>query len=358
MNVLFLNKHGGLGGGEIALMDHAFHLHRNGRNVKVLLRQPGALVDRLKTEGIDCRVGWAPRLGYRVQHMWWRSQLQKIVAKPSHDLIWVYTLDDLLLLGRQCVTGKVVCFRSQGEVYASLREDEANVKCLDVLMACHKVVCTTRYEYEYLLAKQLVHQERLSYIPIGVDCLRYGNLPTDTSSRPVIGMFGRLVPWKGHDVFLRALHAIRDFEWDAIIVGDATYGRESDAARLKNMAQEMAIDSRIRWVGFQSNVEDWFRQCSIVVHCSRKEPFGMVIAEAMATGRCVVASNVEGPREMISPGDTGILCEPGDVSALAGELRYLLQHSELRESIGQKAAQVIRKRFDAGKSMVELASLS
>jgi glycosyltransferase involved in cell wall biosynthesis len=83
-----------------------------------------------------------------------------------------------------------------------------------------------------------------------------------------------------------------------------------------------------------------------VVACpSRREGFGVVCAEAMAHGRPVVASAVGGLRDLVVDGETGLLVEPGDVSALRAALERLLGDRELRERMGHAARERVRERF-------------
>jgi glycosyltransferase involved in cell wall biosynthesis len=87
--------------------------------------------------------------------------------------------------------------------------------------------------------------------------------------------------------------------------------------------------------------------CDIVCHTSRSpEPFGMVIVEAMALGRPVIATRGGGPSEIIEPGESGILMDPENPEILAEAIRRLCDDPAERLRLGQNAAARVRSQFD------------
>ncbi len=154
-----------------------------------------------------------------------------------------------------------------------------------------------------------------------------------------LGMVGRLAPWKGQDVFLRAFAAaFDDSSTRARIVGSALFGEEDYAADLRVLADELGIADRVTFVGFTADVEDELAGFDVLVHASVvPEPFGQVIVEGMAAGLAVVASDAGGPREIITDGVDGLLVEPGDPYALGRALRRLADDPALRSRLGAAA---------------------
>jgi glycosyltransferase involved in cell wall biosynthesis len=100
------------------------------------------------------------------------------------------------------------------------------------------------------------------------------------------------------------------------------------------------------------------RRCDVVVHASLREPFGLVVAEAMASGSAVIASNTIGPAEIIEPGRNGLLTEPGDVEGLRDALTGLLVDAALRDRLARAGRQRILERFDLRRSLEGLFSLT
>jgi glycosyltransferase involved in cell wall biosynthesis len=165
----------------------------------------------------------------------------------------------------------------------------------------------------------------------------------------VAGLFGRLVRWKGQEVFLRA--AARVPEARFLIVGGTLYGWERGyAARLRALAGELGLRNRVWFAGHREDALELMAGCDIVCHCStEREPFGVVVIEAMALGRAVVATRTGGPEEIIADGRTGLLVDPGDEAALAGTLTALAGDPERRGRLGAEARRAARRDYDADR---------
>jgi glycosyltransferase involved in cell wall biosynthesis len=152
----------------------------------------------------------------------------------------------------------------------------------------------------------------------------------NSPSRPdpfVVGMIGRLAPWKGQHVFLEAFaRAFSGGSEVALVVGEAMFGSEEEsyAAELRELAQRLGIADRVDFRGFREDVWEELERMSVCVHASVvPEPFGQVIVEAMLSGVPVIATEGGGPSEIVTSGEDGLLYPAGDVGALAGALRKL-----------------------------------
>ena len=152
-----------------------------------------------------------------------------------------------------------------------------------------------------------------------------------------VGMVGRLAPWKGQDMFLRAFAAaFATGHSRARIVGSAMFGEHDYAASLHDLADELGIVERVDFVGFVDDVA-----CGVLpLRRGRPrvptipEPFGQVVVEAMAAGLPVVAPNAGGPAEVVTDGVDGLLYPMGDVDSLARHLRHLADDRGLRDRLG------------------------
>jgi glycosyltransferase involved in cell wall biosynthesis len=177
---------------------------------------------------------------------------------------------------------------------------------------------------------------------------------------PVIGIFGRLQRWKGQHVFLRAaaLLAGRGVRLAAVVAGGTLHGIEPEYAEdLKRLAETGQLTGRVHFLGNISNPQDWMNACDVVVHASiEPEPWGLVVAEAMACGRAVIASSAGGPLEMIEHKHTGWLVEPGDEVALAAWLEILLSNPTLRAELGAAAREHAVQAFDPRRAAAILST--
>ena len=162
-----------------------------------------------------------------------------------------------------------------------------------------------------------------------------------------IGMVGRIAPWKGQDVFLRAFaHAFPDGPERAVIIGAPLFDEDEYDRSLRVLAVELGIDGRVEFTGFREDVGSELARLTCLVHASViPEPFGQVIVEGMAAGLAVVAAAAGGPAEIIGDDLTGLLYPPGDVEALANALRRVAGDPVLRGRLGSAARERV-KAFD------------
>jgi glycosyltransferase involved in cell wall biosynthesis len=152
-----------------------------------------------------------------------------------------------------------------------------------------------------------------------------------------VGLVGRLAPWKGQHVFLRAFAAaFPDCGARAVVIGMPLFGELDYEQELHDLAGTLGLRERVEFQGFVEDVATQLERLDILVHASIiPEPFGQVVIEGMAAGLPVVAAGAGGPAEVIEDGVTGILYPPGDVGALASALRKLAAKPHLRERLGR-----------------------
>jgi glycosyltransferase involved in cell wall biosynthesis len=164
-----------------------------------------------------------------------------------------------------------------------------------------------------------------------------------------VGIVGRLAPWKGQDVFLRAFAAaFPDGGERAVIVGTAMFGEDDYADELQHLAKALGIGQRVEFRGFCEDVGAELARLHVLVHASKTaEPFGQVVLEGLASGVPVVATAGGGPSEIITDGVDGLLYPSGDVAALAAHLRELRTDPSLRRRL---AVGGVRRALDFSPS--------
>lgn len=179
-----------------------------------------------------------------------------------------------------------------------------------------------------------------------------------TEGDVLIGCFGRLQRWKGQDVFVDAAGQIarQDARARFVVVGGATFGMEPEYFEgLKRTARDLGLGDRLVFTGFRSDVPRLMAACDVVCHTSRvPEPFGLVVVEAMALGRPMIATRGGGPSEIIADESHGILVAPGDPAALGQALSGLLADPDRRRRIGAAGQARIRAEFSIQASAGKL----
>jgi glycosyltransferase involved in cell wall biosynthesis len=206
--------------------------------------------------------------------------------------------------------------------------------------------------------------ERIEVIYNGIDDRFLTLPPTDHSREKIQGdiqllFVGRLRVEKGLLVLLKALDlllrersqgdgAVPPLHLNIFGTGDQVYVDELHAfLREKDLAQFVTFHGRIS----QDELIGYYdRSHLILVPSLWQEPFGLVIAEAMARGLPVIASQVGGPAEILTHGVDGLLVKPGDEGALAIAIRQLLENPEKRKQLGQAGQTTVRARFTIGEN--------
>ena len=151
-------------------------------------------------------------------------------------------------------------------------------------------------------------------------------------SGPLIGIVGRLEQWKGQDLFLRAAAEVADRYPAArfVVVGGALLGTEGTyPADLQVLASQLGIADRVHFAGHVEDVFPWFDALDVCVHATCGEPFGLVLVEAMALGKPIVAPALGGPAEIVEDGSSGLLVAPGRHRPLAEAIAQILDDSVL-----------------------------
>ncbi|MDV6331829.1 glycosyltransferase [Asticcacaulis sp. 201] len=138
------------------------------------------------------------------------------------------------------------------------------------------------------------------------------------SHTPILGTLGRLHAQKGIDVMIRALALLQK---ENIILPLRIAGDGPLSAQLHALAHEQGVERQTDFRGWVSPAADYLHGLDLFILPSRIEPFGLVVAESMAAGVPVVATDIDGPKEILKDGALGYLCPPDDPHALAEAIK-------------------------------------
>ncbi|CCE11267.1 putative glycosyltransferase, group 1 [Bradyrhizobium sp. STM 3843] len=193
-------------------------------------------------------------------------------------------------------------------------------------------------------------------VPNGIDLQSERTLRSELRQRfglpagPLVGVFSRLAPWKGQHVLLEALARLPDV--GCIIVGDALFGEQDYAARLRAMADELGLVDRVHFLGHRSDVPSLMQAVDVMVHPSiDPEPFGRTLVEAMLSGVPVIATDAGAAPDILERGRAGTLIPPGDPRALAAAITSVLTTPEQVATQIDYAAQRARAEYSLGRML-------
>lgn len=185
--------------------------------------------------------------------------------------------------------------------------------------------------------------------------------PTPPDAVPVIGMYSMLTPWKGQDVFLKAIAALKNrtpAPFRVILAGSAPGGDTRYSEELRRLAGELRIGDLVEFRGHIREVFPFLKTLDVAVHASvSAEPFGRVVAEAMACGVPVVVSSAGGPSGYVKNGETGLHAVMGDPADLARVLQRLVESPTLRQSLAAAGRAFALEAFDPARLGREMAEL-
>ena len=158
--------------------------------------------------------------------------------------------------------------------------------------------------------------------------------------RVVVGMVSRLLPEKGVEYFVRAAQQVQAICPQAffVLVGDGL-----EAPRLKALARELGIEDRVLFAGQRSDMPNVYASLDIFVLPSLNEGMPLVILEAMAAKRAVIATRIAGIPEIIQHEKTGLLIEPGQINPLRDSIVRLITDEGLRGRLADEGYARVRQ---------------
>jgi glycosyltransferase involved in cell wall biosynthesis len=201
-----------------------------------------------------------------------------------------------------------------------------------------RVIAISQAVRQHLADRRIARPERVRVVHNALDQHLFGNDPPPPRSGPgrppVLGSIGRLRPQKGFSHLLDAVRLVRAEHPGTTleIVGDGPLRRD-----LECRCRELDLADAVRFLGavphsrIPQRIDGW----DLFVLSSVWEGFGMVLIEAMARARAVVATRVEGVMEVVEEGVTGLLVPPSDAPALAAAVNELLRDTERRSAMGR-----------------------
>jgi glycosyltransferase involved in cell wall biosynthesis len=403
MRIAYLSVSDQLGGSEIALLEMIKGLRRQRPSWKVHLILPGRgpLLDRAEVAGADCVVVTMPASVRRVGEFAatggrWRMARKAVLyarlaaaalampgylrmlrraVRSQHPSILHTNGFKAHVLGAKIANGATPANRmtlvwhvheyvgDRGLSRSLLRSHRRAVSAIVANSA--SVAADVRHALSPSAPVHVVHNavDLAAFTPDGpaedLDARAGWRAPERATVR--VGLVGTFARWKGHDVFLRALAALPlGLAVRGYVIGEPLYdtaGSQYTLAELRALAAELGLTDRVGFTGFLRPAPA-MRALDVVVHAStRPEPFGLVIAEAMACGRAVVTSACGGAGELVRPDVDALTHPPGDSTALSRVIERLATDSPLRLQLGERARSAACERFNPDRLASELVTL-
>jgi glycosyltransferase involved in cell wall biosynthesis len=207
------------------------------------------------------------------------------------------------------------------------------------VMKRSRLVISLTNSIRHYLAAVGIHNTRV--IPNGVFSGDYEN----AGEHDFILYAGRLDAPKRVDLLIRAFAALGQLREDYVL---KVVGRGPQHSALLRLSRDLGIASRVQFTGWLPRKELVYllNRCTTFVLPSMYETFGVVLLEAMAAGKPVIASDLPGIGELIENHANGMLVRPGDASSLSRAMEICLEDDALRKTLGERARNKIETTYD------------
>lgn len=355
--VLFVHTTSEVGGSDVSLAQIVERLDPARYRAVVALPSDGPLVARLEAAGAEVAVlprmrkltsrkGTAGLAAFAAGYPLGVASLAALIRRTNSDLVHTNTIHNLYGWAAARLTGRPHVWHVREIVWqsAALRRVE---RALALGFSCRVIV--TSAAVGRMFERDGVMPARVVTVANGVDT---GRFTTGTSGRvradfgipdasPIVGAASRLDVWKGLEDFIDAAALVHRARPDVrfVIAGGAIEGLEAYARDLRARASLRGLDGVMIFAGWKygpAEMPEFFRSIDVFVLPSREpEPFGLVVLEAMASGRPVIATAHGGPLEIVRDGETGVLVEPGRADALATAVSAMIADPVRARALGE-----------------------
>jgi glycosyltransferase involved in cell wall biosynthesis len=231
-------------------------------------------------------------------------------------------------------------------------------------------VCISEAVKAHLLADQPGAAPRIRVIPNGMDFTRFLTTSNDamairakygiSADAPLIGMVGKVTRWKGQLVFANSARIILNYCPDArfLAVGGVFDTEQFYMENFISEVEKLGLKDHFHIVDYTPDVSGLLQSFDVfVLPSTSPEPFGLVLIEAMASAKAIVATAHGGPMEIITDGQTGLLIEPANPQAIAEAVLVLLSSPERRASLGNAARRDALERFSIKRYITDFQNL-
>ena len=379
LNILYIQSTSEIGGSDISLMRMIERLDRERFRPFVILPGPGPLVAELERHGCEIhfcaamlkltsrRGFWYP-LRYLINYPFAVIEIAWLIGELKIHLVHTNSLHNLYGLPAAKITGRPHVWHVREIVLQS-----NFLRAIELWLArtfSDRIIVTSGAVASMFRKTDKPLPKGLLQIPNGIDLSRF-NPAVDGSkirkeigvsqSAPLVGLVGRLDHWKGVDLFLRAAALCHQEIPSArfAVIGGAVPGREIYAEDMKRLARELNVEEAVIFSGSfaPERIPEVHAALNVLVLASTwPEPFGLVLLEAMATAKPVVATAHGGPVEIIADGETGILVEP-EPAVMSAAILSLLRQSDLAEKMGKAGRRRAAELYDQERNIRKIENV-
>jgi len=347
MKVLFcINKLGSgssIGGAERLVVDDMNEMLSRGVSVRLLtLRKESQF--SLADESLLDKKDWKTiHIGSFLNIVAW-FRVYSYLRKERPDVIFThlwFSNTVIRIVGKLAGIRNIISF--EHNIYDSVKTGKMYAMDRFLQKWCKKIVAVSS-AVKTSLVEHGIDEKRIIVINNGIDISKYKKDPTpgfkeglgipeDTFTYLTIA---RLIEQKGIDVLIHAFAELKDHSVLLIV------GTGSDEAVLKQLAQELGVSDRVRFLGARHDIPDVLSVADVFVLASRYEGLGIVVLEAMAAGKPIIISDFPAGKDMITADTDGLVVGIEDAEGLSVAMKRLSEDSDLRAKLGASAYEKVQ----------------
>jgi len=377
--ILYVHTTSEIGGSDISLTQIVERLDRARFQAVVALPSEGPLIPRLERAGAEVvvlprmrkltsRKGRAWLAVFAAGYPFGAAALASVVRSRGIDLVHTNTIHNLYGWAAARLTGRPHVWHVREIVWQN-----AVLRRVERWLALHfsSRIIVTSDAVGRLFESDGVRPAQVVKIENGVDTVRFApdgpagvrrdfHIP---DGAPLIGTAARMDVWKGLEDFIEAASTVHRTRPDVrfVIAGGPIQGLEDYESQLRALARARGLDDVLCFTGWRYGHDDmpaFHRSLDVFVLPSREpEPFGLVVLEAMASARPVIATAHGGPVEIVVDGSTGLLVEPRSPQALAAAMLALAADPERARTMGEAGRARVIERYGIDRTAARIQVL-
>lgn len=334
-----------VGGAQIHVKDLAKSLHHLGNQVTVLIGEEGSFTTMLSEIGVHFQV--IPNLIREINPIKdWKglSELRQALRQIKPDIVATHS-SKAGILGRIAAHKEKIpaTFTVHGWAFTDgvSKKKQVFYQLIETAIAKFpaQLIAVSEFDRQLGIRKKVCPPEQITAVQNGMP-----DIDPDLFAHPAEGpvkiiMVARFDHQKDHKSLIHALGALKDRDWELLLVG-GDGGLQADTEKA---ISQLGIEHKVRLLGYRSDIDKLMANSHIFVLSSNWEGFPLTILEAMRTKLPVIASDVGGVKEAVKHGETGFVIN--NQEALKDSLQQLIDSPELRQAMGEKGRERYLQHF-------------
>lgn len=319
----------------------ALELSRRGWSVE--------LISFLPAEIPGVKVHLVPKiLGRKIDFILRVRWVKEKVKELKPDILHAHYATSFGFLGAICSVHPFIISAWGSDIFSFPKQSFFHRMLLEWILGKADYLCSTSHVMAQEMGRYLEPIQKIEVIPFGVDVNQFAppkQLRSDSQRKVVFGVAKYLQPVYGLDILLESFAQLVRLKSDQVLLRIAGDGPE--LLRLKSLASRLRISEHVEWRGAMPNSEiaKFYQNLDVVVVPSRQESFGVTAVEGSACGRPIIASRVGGLPEVVIDHETGIMVEKENSDELMQAMKYLVEHPEERNRMGQAGREFVLQNY-------------